>query len=101
MRKIDPGEKFPWNKLSKYKIGSWYKIDNRNHKLSDKSLKKLFFKNVYEIGYRYFFKNIRSTKDKKIIRVFQQRYCPQKINGKIDQKLLKISHFLAYYKKKA
>ena len=101
MRKIDPGEKFPWNKLSKYKIGSWYKTNKRNYNLNDKSLQSLFFKNIYKIGYRYFFQNIRNTKDKKIIKVFQQRYCPNKITGKIDQKLLKISHFLAYKNKKA
>ena len=24
LRKLDPGEKFPWKKLSKYNLGSWY-----------------------------------------------------------------------------
>ena len=25
LRKSDPGEKFPWKKLSKYNLGKWYK----------------------------------------------------------------------------
>ena len=24
LRKLDPGEKFPWKKLSKYNLGCWY-----------------------------------------------------------------------------
>tara|TARA_B110000881_G_scaffold211491_1_gene220019 strand:- start:124 stop:252 length:129 start_codon:yes stop_codon:yes gene_type:complete len=37
----------------------------------------------------------KSKKDKFIIKAFQRRYLPQKVTGKIDQKTLKISHFLA------
>ena len=28
LRKIDPGEKFPWKKLSKYNLGNWYQKKN-------------------------------------------------------------------------
>ena len=92
LRKSDPGEKFPWKKLSKYKIGFWYKLISKNFKTDE----KIFFKNIYSIGYRYFQLDKRNkNKDFKVIRAFQRRYLPQKVTGKIDSKTFKISHFLA------
>jgi N-acetyl-anhydromuramyl-L-alanine amidase AmpD len=55
----------------------------------------LFFKNIHSVGYRYFSKNKSSKSDKKIIKAFQRRFLPSKVSGKIDQKTLDISHFLA------
>ena len=96
LRKFDPGEKFPWKKLSKYQLGAWYKQSKKDSVLFNKNkIENLFFKNLYKIGYRYFSVNIRSKKDKLVINSFQQRYLPQKVSGKIDQKTYKISHFLA------
>ena len=56
----------------------------------------LFFKNLQKFGYRYFNIRKRAPKDKKIIRSFQQHYLPNNVSGKIDQKTLKISHFLIH-----
>ena len=92
-RKIDPGEKFPWKKLSNYKLGKWYNL-KKDEILSDDK-KKLFFKNLYKIGYRYFKIDKRVKSDKLIIKAFQRRYNPKKITGYIDLKTLKISQFLA------
>jgi N-acetylmuramoyl-L-alanine amidase len=96
LRKLDPGEKFPWKKLSRYHLGYWHggitkKIKSTNYKKT----KNLFFKNLFKIGYRYFMVSKRTKNDKLIIKSFQQRYLPQNISGKIDQKTLKISHYLA------
>ena len=92
-RKIDPGEKFPWKKLSNYQLGKWYNLKKDEILSVDK--KKLFFKNLYKIGYRYFEIDKRVKSDKLIIKAFQRRYNPKKITGYIDLKTLKISQFLA------
>ncbi len=62
-------------------------------------MERIFFTNLFKIGYRYFSKNKRSKKDLLIIKAFQRRFLPNKVTGKIDQKTLKISHFLANHLK--
>ena len=95
LRKLDPGEKFPWKKLSKYKFGCWYKDSNKKIKLTgQKKIENLFFNNLNKIGYRYFKINKRAKEDKLIILSFQKHYLPQNISGKIDLKTLKVSYFL-------
>ena len=94
LRKIDPGEKFPWKRLSINGLGKWYKKDNKNLIINNKKIKILFFKNLKKLGYNYFRVRERSFKDKKIIKSFQQHYLPKNVTGKIDQKTYKISHFL-------
>tara|TARA_B100000963_G_C22454496_1_gene592709 strand:+ start:84 stop:791 length:708 start_codon:yes stop_codon:yes gene_type:complete len=94
-RKIDPGEKFPWKKLNKHKIGKWYKEKRLNFKFEKNKSEKIFFKNLRKIGYQYFNLKKRNIKDKKIIKSFQQHYLPNNVTGKIDAKTLKISHFLS------
>ncbi len=96
LRKIDPGEKFPWKKLSKYNLGIWYKTNQYNFNLrSEEKKNNFFFKNLYKIGYRYFHTKKRKKDDHKIIKAFQSHYLPKKVTGKIDQKTLEICHFLA------
>ena len=96
LRKLDPGEKFPWKKLSKYNLGYWPNNNDRNLKLkSKKKIESLFYQNLYKIGYRYFKIKKRANSDKFIITSFQNRYLPQNVTGKIDLKTFKISHFLA------
>ena len=96
LRKRDPGEKFPWKKLNRKNIGIWYKkLKSKSLKLNDKKFEKLFFKNLFKIGYRYLDKNRRSKKDIFLIEAFQRRFLPNNVTGEINQKTFKISHFLA------
>ena len=95
LRKVDPGEKFPWKKLSNYKLGNWYKKNQKNFDQNIKKIEINFFKNLKKLGYRYFSIYKRDVKDKKIVRSFQQHYLPNNVTGKIDLKTYKISHYLA------
>ena len=97
LRKIDPGEKFPWKKLNDHNIGQWFVKDNKS--INTKIKKNIFFKNLYKIGYRYFHIHKRNRHDNKIIKSFQQHYLPKNVSGKIDKKTYIISHFLIHKSK--
>ena len=101
-RKKDPGEKFPWKYLAKFRIGNWHSLSvktlvkNRRKKINSTD-KEFFFGYLSKIGYSI--KN--STKLKKdefsifLISAFQRRFRQELINGKIDQECLLISKNLA------
>ena len=97
-RKKDPGEKFPWEYLSKNKIGLWHTlkkkelIQNRGFKTS-KIEREFFFNNLFKIGYskkipKYLNKN---TYLRDVTKAFQQRFRQEAIDGKIDKECLLIS----------
>ena len=99
-RKKDPGEKFPWEYLSKNNVGLWHNLDKkklvkfRNLKI-DNLEKKLFYKNILTIGYSE--KNFNKSKLKKkhytkiLIKAFQRRFRQDLINGLADKECLIIS----------
>ena len=94
-RKKDPGEKFPWKYLAKIGIGRWHSIsnktlkENRNKKININE-EKIFFKNLFKIGY-----SKKILYEKTLVSAFQRRYRQNLINGKIDQECLLISKNLA------
>ena len=99
-RKKDPGEKFPWRDLSRYKIGLWYNL-NQKRLMKKRFLKtnnlekKLFLKNIFKIGYSIKVSNNIDLNEaqyiKKAIKAFQRRFRQDQIDGKIDQECLIIS----------
>jgi N-acetylmuramoyl-L-alanine amidase len=92
LRKIDPGEKFPWEYLSSKNIGIYpKKIKIKNGFQLKTKNNKTFFKNLYKIGYRY----LNKKSQNRIIKNFQRRYRQKKVNGFLDKETLKISDFLA------
>ena len=96
LRKIDPGEKFPWKYLKRKKLGIWYSKNKKKIDIKEiRNLENLFFSNLFKIGYRYFNKNKRNKKDFLIVEAFQRKFLPKKITGIVDKKTYIISHFLA------
>ena len=91
LRKIDPGEKFPWKYLSSKGIGIYPKKILLKKKNYPKLQFKRFLKNLHTIGYRYLNTNLK----KKIIKNFQRRFRQRKINGILDLETMKISQFLS------
>jgi N-acetylmuramoyl-L-alanine amidase len=94
-RKKDPGEKFPWKYLAKFGIGKWHSLSNkilRKNRMKKTPIKdeKIFYKNLFKIGYS---KKILNKKT--LVSAFQRRYRQDLINGKIDQECLLISKNLA------
>tara|TARA_B100000787_G_scaffold168731_1_gene158121 strand:- start:116 stop:859 length:744 start_codon:yes stop_codon:yes gene_type:complete len=97
-RKKDPGEKFPWEFLSKNKIGLWHTLNeqelikNRKSK-TDKIEKKFFFDNLYKIGYakKFLKKHNKGRYLSDMIKAFQRKFRQELIDGKIDKECLLIS----------
>ncbi len=90
LRKKDPGEKFPWEFLSKNKISIWHKLSDvkckkfRNMKFKNKDL---FFKLLSNFGYM----KTKIPKEKiKLVKTFQRRFRPSLINGIIDRECYEI-----------
>ena len=96
LRKIDPGEKFPWSKVINFNFD---KLNFKSSKLiaknfSKKQITKLFIKNLYKIGYRYFNKNSYYI-NPLIIKAFQRRFRQSKVNGLIDKESFLLSNYIA------
>ena len=96
LRKIDPGEKFPWKLLSKKKIGIWHNLNSKmlksfREKNTELNLHK-FIIYLKKIGYHTEYSNFNEYK--KIIKIFQMRFRPELVNGKLDLECYKIAKSL-------
>ena len=86
LRKIDPGEKFPWKFLNKKKIGVWHNVSSEKlkslRKKNSEENSSEFINYLKKIGYNIGYSNLNELK--KIIKVFQMRFRPELVNGKLD-----------------
>jgi len=98
LRKKDPGEKFPWEYLSKNKIGIWHTLNKqdliKNRKLKTSKIEEnIFFNNLFKVGYsKKYTKDISKNKYlRELAKTFQRRFRQELVDGKIDQECLIIS----------
>ena len=98
LRKIDPGEKFPWKYLAKNKLGIWHDYESnflkkyRRKKILTTQNRKNFFKNLNKIGYCFVIKN--KSLFTKTIKAFQRHFRKELIDGYLDQECLMIAQNL-------
>ena len=97
-RKKDPGEKFPWELLSRKGVGIWHEINSEKlKKLRKKKIHKTEEKKMInflkKIG--YYTKNLSKINLVKLVKSFQRRFRPELINGKIDKECLVIAQKLS------
>tara|TARA_B100001123_G_C14900515_1_gene863624 strand:- start:42 stop:677 length:636 start_codon:yes stop_codon:yes gene_type:complete len=98
LRKIDPGEKFPWEKLAQKHVGVWHNLKpkilkkKRGVQISDRKNKLKFTRNLEKIGYN-FSKNNKYFYNK-TVKAFQRHYRRELINGILDKESLAITENL-------
>ena len=92
LRKQDPGEKFPWKFLSKKKIGIWHKVNSKmlkslRGKKSEFKLKKF---TIYLKNLGYHIEHSNSYELRQILKIFQMRFRPELVDGKLDLECFEI-----------
>ena len=95
-RKKDPGEKFPWQRLSKEGLCIWHKLKNKKLEKSRKLNlsnfeKKIFMNNLSKIGYNCSRGYRNDIKQRLLTIAFQRRFRQELVDGKIDKECLLIS----------
>ena len=95
LRKIDPGEKFPWKFLNKNKIGVWHNINFKIlESLRGKKSENLYKFIIYLKNFGYNMEYTNSRELRKIIKIFQMRFRPELIDGKLDAECYEIAKSL-------
>lgn len=92
-RKIDPGEKFPWAHLAKHGLGDWvppvadeqgpvFGIGDRHTLVADAQ------RMLGQYGYRIDVTGAVDEQTAKVIRAFQLRFRPIRVDGRLDRSTL-------------
>ncbi|MBL4617791.1 MAG: N-acetylmuramoyl-L-alanine amidase [Robiginitomaculum sp.] len=80
-RKLDPGEKFPWEKLARSGIGIWPEPKSQTTIIDLDEAKTC----LQAIGYDVQNNDISGEPEHCLLSEFQRRYRPQQVDGLLDQ----------------
>lgn len=103
-RKQDPGEKFPWQELSRAGIGYWPDIKEADQRVlfeagaRDRGV-SIVQSGLGYLGYKAQVTGVLDSETRLIIAAFQRRYRPSKVDGHIDVHTMEILTHLANDKK--
>lgn len=88
-RKIDPGPKFPWERLYReYGIGAWYDEKDKEFFMNETLYKLTPIEKIKEefrkYGYKINFSNEWDEGSKRVVYNFQSHFNPENITGNMD-----------------
>ena len=98
-RKIDPGEKFPWEQLARNQIGIWHfsksKLLKKYRNIKDiRKIEKIkFIENLKKIGYCVSLG--KKSTFSKTLKAFQRHHRKELVNGFLDRECLIIAKNLS------
>ena len=97
LRKQDPGEHFPWERLARAGIGHWPRFDGTTQDVIGKGLERgasgssvwRLQTMVSEIGYGFDVTDIYGETCEKVVTAFQRRWLPDQVTGQADLNTLR------------
>ena len=104
-RKQDPGEKFPWAHLADADVGIWPQLGKADRRLlldktSDPQQIKTVQKALAWYGYGIRLTGQLDEQTQIVLKAFQRRYRPEKIDGCLDVETMGKIDLLVLYRKK-
>lgn len=99
MRKIDPGEHFPWQELAEAGIGHWPDTTTDDRRILFEAETRdrgvaILQRGLAHIGYGARVTGVMDELTVKIVEAVQRRYRSDQVNGKVDIQTLEISKAL-------
>jgi N-acetylmuramoyl-L-alanine amidase len=88
-RKLDPGEKFPWQRLAEAGVSVWPKPMERRTERGEDRVGRVQ-QQLVAIGYAVDMNGMMDEATRAALRAFQRRFRPQNIDGMIDDETLSL-----------
>lgn len=100
LRKVDPGEHFPWQVLAATGLGFWPHLEQQDERVLFEAGSRdrgvaIVQRGLAHIGYGAHVTGIMDEETQAIIRAVQRRYRPRKIDGIVDIDTMEIIKMLA------